>query len=128
MATRERTKAAQRAETRDRRPRASLRYIHLSASKAKIVIDLIRGKSVAEAQAILDFTPKAATRVVSKLVASAAANAEHNLGMDPSSLYVAEVYANQGPTQKRGVPRARGRMDIMKRRSCHITVVLDSRG
>jgi len=127
MATREREKAAARAQTRDMRPRASLKYVHLSASKAKIVIDLVRGKSVAQAQAILMYTPKAATKVVSKLIASAAANAENNLQMDPSSLYVAEVYANQGPTMKRGTPRARGRMDIMKRRSCHITVVLDSR-
>ena len=127
MATREREKAAAREENRDRRPRASLKYVHLSASKAKIVIDLIRGKSVAEAQAILMYTPKAATGVVSKLITSASANAENNLQMDPSSLYVAEAYANQGPTQKRGVPRARGRMDIMKRRSCHITVILDSR-
>jgi len=127
MATREKQKAAARLENRDNRPRASLKYIHMSASKAKIVIDLIRGKNVQEALAILMYTPKAASPVITKLVNSAAANAEHNLGMDPASLYVAEVYADQGPTQKRGVPRARGRMDIQKRRSCHITVVLDSR-
>ena len=127
MATREKEKAALHAQNKDRRPRASLKYIHMSARKAKTVVDLVRGKSVAEALAILMYTPKAATGVVSKLIQSAAANAEHNLQMDPASLYVAEICANQGPTMKRGIPRARGRMDIMKRRSCHITVVLDSR-
>nr|MDD6335549.1 50S ribosomal protein L22 [bacterium] len=108
------------------RPRASLKYVHLSASKVKIVIDLIRGKPVQEALGILMYTPKAATPVVTKLIKSAMANAENNLNLDPSTLYVAEVYAGQGPTQRRGVPRARGRMDVIKKRSSHITVVLDT--
>ncbi|MCL2433085.1 MAG: 50S ribosomal protein L22 [Clostridia bacterium] len=127
MATRERIKAEKREESRDRRPRASQKYIHLSPSKAKIVVDLVRGKPIDEALAILMYTPKAATRVVTKLINGAAANAENNLAMDRKSLYVAEIYANCGPTQKRGVPRARGRMDLMKRRSCHITVILDEK-
>lgn len=127
MATREKAKAAARAENKDMRPRASLKYVHLSASKVKIVIDLIRGKGVQDALAILMYTPKAASPIVTKLVKSAMANAEHNLQMDPNSLYVAEVYAGQGPTLSRGVPRARGRMDVIKKRSSHITVVLDSK-
>ena len=127
MATRVAQKAQQRAENRDRRPRASLKYIPISPSKAKIVVDLVRGKPIAEAQAILAYTSKAATRVVQKLIDSAAANAEHNLNLDRRDLYVAEIFAGCGPTRRRSVPRARGRMDVQKLRSCHITVVLDER-
>ena len=125
MATRVKQKAAARKANRDKRPRAIAKYIRISSRKVKIVIDLIRGKPLGEALAILEFSPKAATRVVQKLIQSAAANAENNLAMDRSGLYVAEIYANQGPTQRRSVPRARGRMDVQKRRSCHITVILD---
>ena len=94
-------KAAARKANADKRPRAVARYIRISSRKVKIVIDLIRGKKVDEALAILMYTPTSAAPVVEKLLRSAIANAENNLGMDHESLYVAEVFANQGPTLKR---------------------------
>ena len=101
MATRIKQKAAARKANADKRPRAVARYIRISSRKVKIVIDLIRGKQVDQAAAILMYTPKSAAPVVEKLLRSAIANAENNLGMDHESLYVAEVFANQGPTLKR---------------------------
>ena len=89
------------------------------------MIDLIRGKKVDEALAILMYTPKSAAPVVEKLLRSAIANAENNLGMDHESLYVAEVFANQGPTLKRYWARSHGRADTILKRTSHITVVLD---
>ncbi|HHU50114.1 MAG TPA: 50S ribosomal protein L22, partial [Clostridiales bacterium] len=109
MATRIKEKARARRENSEKRPHATARYIRISSSKVRIVIDLIRGKKVGEALSILEHTPKAASEPVAKLLKSAVANAENNLGMDPDSLYVAEVYANQGPTLKRFRPRAQGR-------------------
>ena len=98
MATRTREKAAARKVSCDTRPRAIARYVRISSRKVQIVIDLIRGKKVDEALAILMYTPKAAAPVVEKLLLSAIANAENNLSMDRSSVYVAEVLANPGPT------------------------------
>lgn len=125
MATRMKEKAAARRENADKRPHATVRYVRISSRKVKTVIDLIRGKSYAEAIAILEFTPKAASEVVSKLLKSAAANAENNLDMSTDTLYVAEIYANQGPTLKRFRPRAQGRAFRIRKRTSHITVVLD---
>ena len=125
MATRSREKAAERRENRDRRPRAIARYVRISSRKVKVVIDLIRGKSVREAQAILMYTPKAASPVVEKLLNSAIANAENNLDMSGDTLYVAEVFANQGPTLKRFRPRAQGRASSIRKRTSHITIILD---
>ncbi len=125
MATRSREKAAARRENRDRRPRAIARYVRISSRKVKVVIDLIRGKSVKEAQAILMYTPKAASPVVEKLLNSAIANAENNLEMSSDTLYVAEVFANQGPTLKRFRPRAQGRASSIRKRTSHITIILD---
>ena len=125
MATRSREKAAARRENRDRRPRAIARYVRISSRKVKVVIDLIRGKSVREAQAILMYTPKAASPVVEKLLNSAIANAENNLEMSSDTLYVAEVFANQGPTLKRFRPRAQGRASSIRKRTSHITIILD---
>ena len=124
MATRIRDKAAARKANCDKRPRAIARYVRISSSKVKIVIDLIRGKKVDEA---LVYTPKAAAPVVEKLLLSAIANAENNLSMDRGSLYVAEVYANPGPTLKRYVARSRGSASPMLKRTSHITVVLDQK-
>ena len=118
-------KAAARKANADKRPRAVARYIRISSRKVKIVIDLIRGKKVDEALAILMYTPKSAAPVVEKLLRSAIANAENNLGMDHESLYVAEVFANQGPTLKRYWARSHGRADTILKRTSHITVVLD---
>ena len=108
MATRIREKAKVRRENADRRPRAIARYVRISSSKVGIVADLIRGKKADDALAILMYTPKAAAPVMEKLLLSAIANAENNLSMDRGSLYVAEVYANPGPTLKRYVARSRG--------------------
>ena len=103
---------------------AKLSYARISSRKVKTVIDLIRNKNVGEAMAILKLTPKAAAEIVEKLLASAIANAENNFGMDVEKLYVAEIYANQGPTLKRVRPRAQGRAFRIRKRTSHITVVL----
>ncbi|MDD3613820.1 MAG: 50S ribosomal protein L22 [Clostridiales bacterium] len=125
MATRSREKARSRRENREKRPHATARYVRISSRKVKIVIDMIRGKKVDEALNILEFTPKAAALPVKKLLQSAIANAENNLDLDPSNLYVAEVYANQGPTLKRYRPRAHGRATPIMKRTSHIGIVLD---
>ncbi|MEF9894376.1 MAG: 50S ribosomal protein L22 [Clostridia bacterium] len=127
MATRVREKAAQRKANADRRPRAVAKYIRISQRKVKVVIDLIRGKQVDQALAILMYTPKAAAPVVEKLLNSAIANAENNLGMDRESLHVAEVFANEGPTLKRFWARSHGRADTILKRTSNITVVLDQK-
>jgi large subunit ribosomal protein L22 len=125
MATRQREKALKRQENKDKRPYAKARYVRISPRKVKIVIDLIRGKSVAEAQAILTYTPKAASPIVEKLLRSAVANAENNMDLNRDSLYVAEVFADQGPTLKRYMPRARGSASRIRKRTSHITIILD---
>ena len=127
MATRIKEKAAARQANADKRPRATAKYVRVAPRKAKIVVDLIRGKKVDEALAILMYTPKAAAPVVEKLLLSAIANAENNLSMDRGSLYVAEVFANPGPTLKRYVARSRGSASPMLKRTSHITVVLDQK-
>ncbi len=110
-----------------REARAKLSYARISSRKVKAVIDLIRNKNVGEAMAILKLTPKAAAELVEKLLKSAIANAENNHGMDIDKLYVAEVFANQGPTLKRVQPRAQGRAFRIRKRTSHITVVLKER-
>ena len=103
---------------------ANLKYLRISPRKVKIVLDLIRGKDVATATAILLNTPKAASEPVLKLLKSACANAENNFEMDPDNLYVAEAYATAGPILKRGRPRAQGRMYRINKRTSHITIVV----
>ena len=127
MATRSKKKAAQRRENAEKRPHATARYIRISSRKVKVVIDLIRGKSVEDAEAILLYTPKAAAEPVLKLLRSAIANAENNLELSKDNLYVAEIYANQGPTLKRYRPRARGSAFHIRKRTSHITVILDEK-
>ena len=106
---------------------AKLSYARISSRKVKTVIDLIRNKNAGEALAILKLTPKAASELVEKLLKSAIANAENNHGMDVEKLYVAEIFANQGPTLKRVRPRAQGRAFRIRKRTSHITVVLKER-
>lgn len=125
MATRIREKAALRQELADKRPQATVKYTRLSADKVRIVLDLIRGKDYITALAILKTTPKAASEVLIKLINSAAANAENNLNMSKSDLYVAETFANEGPTQKRVRARAQGRAFRINKRTSHITIILD---
>jgi len=104
--------------------KAVARYVRISPRKARQVVDLIRGKDIGEALAILRYTPKRASAVVAKVVKSAAANAENNLQMDRDSLYIKACYVDQGPTLKRYQPRAMGRADLLRRRTSHITVVV----
>lgn len=127
MATRMKTKSAKIAENKDRRPRAVAKHIRISPYKVRIVLDIIRGKGVKEAIAILENTPKSASDPVRKVVMSAVANAEHNLGMDKDNLFVAECYADQGPTLKRVRPVSKGRAYRILKRTSHITVVLDAK-
>lgn len=126
MATRQREKALKRAENKDRRPMAKVKFVRISSTKVKLVLDLIRGKGVNEAIAILKNTQKAASPVVEKLLDSAIANAENNQGMLRDDLFVAEVFADQGPTLKRFRPRAQGRASRIRKRTSHITIILDS--
>jgi large subunit ribosomal protein L22 len=104
--------------------RAQVRYIRASATKAREVLDLIRGKSVRDADAILQFVERDIGIVVRKVLASAVANAEHNDSQDPEELFVAACFADEGPTLKRFRPRARGRATRVRKRTCHITVVV----
>ena len=104
--------------------RAIAKYIRLSPRKVRQVMDLIRGKKIGEALAILKFTPKRAAAAIEKVVKSAVANAEHNQELDKDALFIAEAFVDQGPTLKRTSPRAMGRADLMRRRTSHITVVV----
>lgn len=104
--------------------KAIARYIRIAPRKIRIVIDLIRGKQIGEAFAILKYTPKAASEVIEKVLKSAVANAEHNYNMDVEKLYVAAAYADQGPTLKRIHPRSRGQAFSILKRSSHVTVVV----
>ena len=104
--------------------KAVLRYARISPRKVNIVNDLIRNKDVATARGILMNTPKAASELLIKLLDSAVANAENNFGMDTDKLYIAEIYANAGPTLKRIRPRAQGRAFRIRKRTSHITIVV----
>jgi large subunit ribosomal protein L22 len=106
---------------------AKARFVHVSASKARRVIDLVRGKSVSDALDILRWAPQSASEPVAKVIASAAANAQNNEGLDPATLVVATVYADEGPTAKRIRPRAQGRAFRIRKRTSHITVIVESR-
>ena len=107
--------------------RANLNHLRISPRKVGVVCDLIRGKSVAQAIAIMENTPKAACEPLVKLVKSAAANAENNHQMDPEKLYVAEAFANGGPIIKRIRPRAQGRAFRINKRTSHVTIVVKER-
>ena len=104
--------------------KAVLKYARISSRKVKIVADLIRGKQVDEALAIIKFTPKAASEVLEKLLKSAIANAENNHGMNRGNLVVSEIYANQGPTLKRIRPAAKGSAVRIRKRTSHVTIKL----
>ena len=104
--------------------RATAKYVRVSSRKAKLVADLVRGKSIGEALSILAFTPNKAAKVIEKVVLSAMANAENNHNMNPEALYVDQIYANQGPTLKRYKAGPQGRAFPIKKRTSHISVVL----
>ena len=114
----------QEQETLVKEAKATLKFARISSRKVKIVADLIRGKDVDEALAIMKFTPKASSEVLEKLLKSAIANAENNHEMKHENLYVAEIFANQGPTLKRIRPAAKGSAVRIRKRTSHITIVL----
>lgn len=107
--------------------KAHANSIRIAPRKVKLVIDLIRGKQVGEAIAILRHTPKSASPVVEKLLNSAIANAEHNYQMDVNNLVISEVFVNQGTTMKRFRPRAMGRASRINKRTSHITLVVSEK-
>ncbi|MCJ7796070.1 MAG: 50S ribosomal protein L22 [Thermoleophilia bacterium] len=106
---------------------ATAKYVRIAPRKARQVIELIRGKSVKDARAILILTPRAAAPVVGKVLASAVANAENNDDLVADELYVAQAYVDEGPTLKRFKPRAMGRASKIQKRTSHITVSVDQR-
>ncbi len=106
------------------RVRAQAKWVRMSARKARIVLDHIRGRTVPEARTILAFTQRAAAIDIEKVLRSAVANAEANHGLDGDDLVVEAAYADEGPTLKRWKPRARGRVNRIRKRTCHVTLVL----
>ena len=125
MATNTREKTKKIAENRDKRPYATARHIRMSPYKVRRALTLIRGKSVNEAAAIIEYANIISAEPVRKVLLSAAANAEHNFGMDRGDLIVAEAFADQGPTLKRMQPVSKGRGHSILKRTSHITVILD---
>ncbi|MBA4542352.1 MULTISPECIES: 50S ribosomal protein L22 [Thermoactinomyces] len=107
--------------------KAVARYVRIAPRKARLVIDLIRGKSVEEALAILRYTPRAASPIIEKVLTSAVANAEHNHNLDTANLVVSKAYVDEGPTMKRYMPRAMGRASRINKRTSHITVVVSEK-
>lgn len=125
MATRQREKSAARIAGRDTRPTAVARYVRISPSKIRIILDLIRGKDFKTAEAILEYNASPSAKPVLDVLRSAGANAENNLGLNKSDLYVAETFADGGPTLKRHQPVSKGRAHAILKRTSHITVILD---
>ena len=107
--------------------KAVARYVRVSPRKARLVVDMIRGKSASEASTILRFTPKDSAEAVGKVLASAVANAEHNLKVKPDTLFVSKAFVDEGPTLKRIRPRAQGRAFRIRKRTSHITVIVKQR-
>ena len=107
--------------------KAIARHIRIAPRKIRIVADLVRGKNIGEAFAILKFTPKVGADVVEKVMRSAIANAEHNFDMNVDNLYVSEIFVDQGPTLKRIHPRSRGQAFKILKRTSHVTEVVKER-
>ena len=120
-------KRARNENNRETRPSAKLSYARISVTKACYVLDVIRGKDVKTALGILTYNPRYASELIAKLLKSAIANAENNNGLSADKLYIAECYANKGPTMKRIQPRAQGRAYRIEKRTSHITIVLDEK-
>jgi large subunit ribosomal protein L22 len=106
------------------RARAQAKYVRQSPYKVRLVLDLVRGLPVEDARTTLDFTNRRAATTIRKVLDSAVANAEHNLALDEEELFVAEAFADEGPTLKRWRPRARGRATRIRKRTSHITIVV----
>ena len=127
MATRMKQKAERRAAAADKRPRAVAKNVGVSPSKVRIVLNLIRGKDYTMALAILKNMPNVGAEYAVKVLESAGANAENNLGMNKANLYVAECYADGAATLKRYQPVSKGRAHSIKKRTSHITIILDEK-
>jgi large subunit ribosomal protein L22 len=113
-------------ETQNQTARATAKFVRVTPMKARRVVDLVRGKRVEDALAILKFAPQAASEPVAKVVASAAANAENNLGLNPATLVISTAYVDEGATLKRFQPRAQGRAFRIRKRTSHITIEVES--
>src|SRR6476659_3399053 len=113
-------------ETANPTAKAVARHVRVTPMKARRVVDLVRGRSVEDALSILKFAPQPASEPVAKVIASAAANAENNLDLDPSTLVVATAFVDEGATLKRFQPRAQGRAFRIRKRTSHITVIVES--
>ncbi len=127
MATRQREKAERVAQTADKRPKAIAKNVGVSPSKVRIVLNLIRGKDYGTAVAMLKNMPNVGASYSVKVLESAGANAENNLGMNKANLYVAEAYADGAATLKRYNPVSKGRAHSIKKRTSHITIILDEK-
>ena len=127
MATRQREKAAKIAQTRDKRAKAVAKYVRIAPSKVRIVLDVVRGMDYLDAVATLKNMSNASSEVILKVVESAAANAENNLGLNKADLYIAETFADGGQTLKRFQPVSKGRAHSILKRTSHITVIMDTR-
>ena len=127
MATRQRVRAERNAQNADKRPRAIAKNLGVSPSKVRIVLNLIRGKDYTEAVAILKNMPNVGAEYSIKVLESAGANAENNLGMNKANLYVAECYADGAAVLKRFQPVSKGRARSIKKRTSHITIILDEK-
>ena len=127
MATRMKEKTERRAQVADKRPRAIAKNVGVSPSKVRIVLNLIRGKDYMMADAILKNMPNVGAEEAIKVLQSAGANAENNLGMNKANLFVAEAYADGAATLKRFQPVSKGRAHSIKIRTRHITIILDEK-
>lgn len=117
----------ERNENKDTRPKAKVTFARVSPTKAKIVLDTIKGKDVVSALGILAYTPRNGARIIEKLLKSAIANAENNNGLNTDTLYIDEAFANKGPTLKRIRPRAQGRAFRIEKKTSHITIILNNK-
>ena len=124
---RSQVKKARNEQNKDRRPQAHVKFVRISDTKARIVLDQIKGKGVIEAMGILKYSPRYAAEIIEKVLKSAIANAVNNNELDENNLYVADVVANQGPTLKRIRPRAQGRAYRINKKTAHISRYLDDK-
>ena len=124
---RSQVKKARNEQNKDRRPQAHVKFVRISDTKARIVLDQIKGKGVIEAMGILKYSPRYADEIIEKVLKSAIANAVNNNELDENNLYVADVVANQGPTLKRIRPRAQGRAYRINKKTAHISIYLDEK-
>ena len=124
---RSQVKKARNEQNKDRRPQAHVKFVRISDTKARIVLDQIKGKGVIEAMGILKYSPRYAAEIIEKVLKTAIANAVNNNELDENNLYVADVVANQGPTLKRIRPRAQGRAYRINKKTAHISIYLDEK-